>query len=322
MLVQTQEQIPLTAVKPLEEGLLAYRAHCIAVTRAALRERQDARPFPLQPAGDIEGLSYGRCPTTGGWFLMQQPSPESWRRVLHDVSRFRRSPEGFHAGLAQSRADHVYAPKLEWISETLRLQRLHRPLMLEAMTEHSHFTTLLRDSGFCSEVVPIEEMDLAQGIGKARRCPEGIQAAVLLESLDRVPHPQQLLRHVAGWLQDGGLLFVTALVASGFDVAVLGLNNLYLYPPDRMNCFSLDGLLRLLKQSGFELVEVSTPGALDVQIVQAHRQRDPTLPLSTFERQLLDVHGEGQAVQTFLQQSRLSSFARIVASKRIRMMMA
>jgi hypothetical protein len=155
MLVQTQEQIPLTAVKPLE-GLLAYRAHCIAVTREALRARQEARPFPLEPVGDIEGLPYGRCPTTGGWFLMQQPSPESWRRVLQDVSRFRRSTEAFHAGLAQSRADHVYAPKLEWISETLRLQKLRRPLMLEAVTEHSSFTTLLRDSGLCSDLVPIE----------------------------------------------------------------------------------------------------------------------------------------------------------------------
>lgn len=316
MLVQMQEQIPLTAVKPLE-GLLAYRAHCIAVTRAALRTRQDARPFPLTPVGDIEGLPYGRCPTTGGLFLMKQPLPEAWRRLLEDVSRFRRSPEAFHADLAQSRADHVYAPKLEWISETLRLQRLRRPLMLEAMTEHSYFTTLLRDSGLCSDIVSIEEMDLAQGIGKARSCPEGIQAAVLLESLDRVHDPQQLLHRVAGCLAEGGLLFVTALVASGFDMAVLGLKNLYLYPPDRMNCFSLQGLSRLLERSGFELVEVSTPGVLDVQIVRAHVQQDPTLPLSMFERQLIGMHEQGQAVQAFLQQSRLSSFARIVARRRM-----
>jgi hypothetical protein len=163
-------------------------------------------------------------------------------------------------------------------------------------------------------------MYLAEVIGKAGTCPEGIQAAVLLESLDRVHHPQHVLRRVAGCLEEGGLLFVTALVASGFDLAVLGLKNLYLYPPDRMNCFSLHGLLRLLEQSGFESVEVSTPGVLDVQIVRAHLQRDPALPLSMFERQLVGMHEEGQAVQAFLQQSRLSSFARIVASKRRRMM--
>jgi len=319
--VQTQQWVPLVAVKPLD-GLLAYRAHCLAVSRASLRERRGLRRSPitgrpLERVGDIDGLPYGRCPASGGWFLMELPSPERWARVLEEVNRFRRSPETFHAELAQSRADAVYAPKLEWIGETLRLHGLAHPVMLEAMTAPSHFTTILRESALCRDVVTADEMALANGLPDARSGPMA-QAAVLLESLDRVNDPAGLLRGVAGRLEESGLLFVTALVASGFDLSVLGLKNLYLYPPDRTNCFSLQGLSQLLERSGFDLVEMSTPGVLDIQIVRAHLARDQGVPLSAFERQLVEMDEEGQAaLQAFLQQRGLSSFARIVARRRV-----
>jgi hypothetical protein len=242
------------------------------------------------------------------------PEPKAWQRLLADVSRYRRSPETFHAELAQSRTDNVYAPKLEWIREALRLQGVRQPLMLEAVTAPSRFTSLLKESGLCSDVVTIDEMDLAYGSDRTKGGP--VQAAVLLESLDRVSDPAGLLRGVAGWLEEGGLLFVTALVSSGFDISVLGLRNLYMYPPDRTNCFSLRGLTRLLSQEGLTLVEVSTPGVLDVEIVRAHLQRDPALPLSAFERQLVDADDEAQAaIQAFLQQWGFSSFTRLIAKR-------
>ena len=99
-------------------------------------------------------------------------------------------------------------------------------------------------------------------------------------------------------------------------MATLGVRNLYLCPPDRTNCFSLQGLSALLRQAGFALLEVSTPGVLDVEIVQAHVRRNPSLALSVFERQLLEASEETRtAFQTFLQQQGLSSFARIVGRK-------
>lgn len=138
----------------------------------------------------------------------------------------------------------------------------------------------------------------------------------MLESLDRVGDPSALLRAVAGRLARGGLLFVTALVASGFDVAVLGLSNLYLYPPDRANCFSRRGLELLLERAGFGLLEVSTPGVLDVEIVKAHLGQGAWPSVGAFERQVLAADEETQtAFQAFLQQHGLSSFARVVARK-------
>ncbi len=327
--IQTQATVPLSSVKPLTQ-LADYRDYCLQATRQALagaRKPRRVSPVdgsPLNPAGDIAGLPYGRCPSSGSLFLGELPDSVRWARLLKDVSRYRRSPVAFHAGLAKARTHTVYAPKLEWIGDTLRLQGIRRPRILEVVTGTSRLTPLLRQSGLFSAVVTVDEMGLAhaaeaRGVrgrrarGEHQELGGTVQAAVLLESLDRVDDPAALLRAVAGRLTAGGLIFVTALAASGFDVAVLGLRNRYLYPPDRANCFSLQGLSTMLAQAGFALLEVSTPGVLDLEIVKAHLHDDPSIPLSGFERRLLEAGAETQqAFQAFLQERGMSSFARIV----------
>lgn len=317
--IQTSVEVALSAVKPLE-GLLSYRAYCLAQTRQALREaprRRDRSPVggaALERFGEVDGLAYGRCPESGGVFLMEVANPTRWAELLAEVSRYRHSPDAFHARLAQSRADHVYAPKVEWIRETLRLHGFERPRVLEVTTAPSDLTALLKASGVCADVTTVDEMALRAGREAAG--PRQAQAAVLLESLDRVDDPAALVRAVGRCVEPGGLVFITALVSSGFDLSVLGARNLYLYPPDRVNCFSLQGLQRLCLQEGFSLVEVSTPGMLDVEIVRRHLEHDPSLPLSAFERRLLDADQDTHdAFQAFLQQQALSSFARMVARR-------
>lgn len=316
---QTDDSFPLASVKPLER-LLQYRAHCVAAVQDALRtgpmRRRDRSPVSnarLEPYGDIEGLAYARCPESGSLFLVELPEARGWARLLAELNQYRHSPDAFYSDIAQSRVDHVYAPKLEWIRETLRLQGIRRPRLLEGVTPPSHLTGLLSDSGLFEAIVTVDETALAGGTAQPTA---PVQAAVLLESLDRVDDPVALLHGVREPLEDGGLLFVTALVCSGFDFAVLGLRNLYLYPPDRANCFSLEGLSTLMSRAGFALLEVSTPGVLDVEVVLAHLRLDPSLPLSMFERQVVNADAETRAAfQAFLQQQGLSSFARLVARK-------
>ena len=322
--IQTSTTFPLSSVKPLD-GLTGYRARCLEATHAALaagsvrrRDRSPVSGEPLEPFGEVEGCAYARCAQSGSLFLAQWPRPEVWAALLAEISRYRHSPDAFHSDLVQSRVDHVYAPRLEWVQETLRLQHVERPTVLEVTTPPSDLTRLLAEHRAVVRVLTVDEMQLAhpalgrQSVADAER----VDVAVMFESLDRVDDPVALLRAVAERLTPGGLLFVTALVSSGFDLAVLGLRNLYLYPPDRANCFSLRGLTRVVEAAGFSLLEASTPGVLDVEIVRAHLERDPSLSVSGFERQLIEAGRETQeAMQTFLQTQGLSSFARLVARK-------
>lgn len=315
--ILTSYTFPLSSVKPLS-GVITYRAFCLSKTREAQGgaprrpERSPVGAAPLERAGDVDGLEYLRCPDSGSLFLAALPAPARWARLLAEVSQYRRSPLAFHSGLRKSRDEAVYAPKLEWIESTLRVLGVTRPRVMELAIPPSDFTRFLQASRCFGSVVVTDEADLPAG-----RADGTVDVAILPECLDRAHDPVAFLRAVAGRLTDGGLLFITALVSSGFDMTVLGLRNLYLFPPDRANCFSLKGLETLLSLEGLKLVEVSTPGVLDVEIVRAHLRHDPALvPLSPFERQLLAGDGDAHAAfQSFLQQRGMSSFARIVARK-------
>jgi hypothetical protein len=317
--IQTSHVFPLSSVKPLE-GLLEYRAHCLSLTKELLQkgaQRRETSPLgeKLEPYGSVEGIAYLRSPEGGGIFLAEVLTDPAWGRLLRDVSGYRRSPQAFHTGLSQLRSDNVYLPKLEWINSTLRLHGLQHPRLLEIATPPSDFTDLLLESGVFAHVLTIDEMQLTEG----NPLPSGFdkdtkaEVAVLLETLDRVPDPLGLLMDLSRHLVPGSLVFVTSQVSSGFDISVLGLRDLYLYPPDRTNCFSLAELQRLITRAGFALVEISTPGVLDVEVVRAHLKHDPSLPLSRFERHILSSDDEvRQSFQRFLQENRSSSFARIV----------
>lgn len=317
--IQTRQEFPLDSVKPLE-GLAGYREFCLSATRNRLRRSSRPRRVSpvtgkeLVPAGEVEGLPYALCEETGSLFLAHLSEPLEWEELLTETSRSLRAPGLRDGNLSQSRTDNVYAPKLDWIRETLTLQKIRGARVLEVAAPASEFTSLLKGCRSFTEVRTVPEMELAheKGVGTEWRA----EAVVMLESLDRVDDPAGLLRGAFDQTAAGGLLFVTALVASGFDLEVLGLKNFYLYPPDRTNCFSLRGLQRLLEAQGFKLLEVSTPGVLDVEIVQAHLKADPSLLLSGFERQIVEADAETRSeFQGFLQRRGLSSFARLVARK-------
>jgi hypothetical protein len=315
--IQTSFAFPLSSVKPFER-LSAYRDHCLAAVRQAVavksdrRERCPACESQIDAAGAVEGLGYARCSSCQSLILERVADTAQWNRILADVGRYRNSPTGFHSSVAASRNENVYLPKLEWIQHTLRLHGLSFPALLELASAPSPFSAFLTNSGSFSHVVTVEESELAT----SQPAFDSVQAIVMLESLDRALDPSLLLKQVRKRLLSNGLVFVTALVSSGFDLSVLGLRSLYLYPPDRTNCFSLKGLVHLMERSGFQLVEVSTPGVLDVEIVEAHLQHDPSLTLSSFESQLLAAGSDTkEAFQRFLQEHHMSSFARIVGRK-------
>jgi len=312
--IQTSYAFPLSSVKPLE-NLQAYRSFCISESRKAItgsesviREKCPACDGGVRPFGNVEGLEYVACNECGTLLLQSVAGAKEWSDLLQRVSDYKQSPAAFHSSIAVSRNENVYLPKLEWIQHTLRLQGMSKPRVLELATPPSPFLPVLSQSGTFSDVLSEAESAFAD-----RNSP-AVDAAVLLESLDRAGDPAKLLGQVAGRLKKGGLLFVTALVSSGFDISVLGLKNLYVYPPDRTNCFSLNGLVNLLKAAGFAPMEVSTPGVLDVEIVSAHLKHDPSIALSSFESRIVSAETEKrEAFQTFLQENLMSSFARVVA---------
>jgi len=139
-----------------------------------------------------------------------------------------------------------------------------------------------------------------------------------VDALDRTSSLAALVAAIKELLAPGGVVFATAPVASGFEIQTLWDRSPTIIPPDKLNLPSVACLQQLFAEPVWEILELSTPGMFDVEMVYRAIQAEPDGPWPRVLRSLVertDATGRTQLVE-LLQSRRLTSFARLVARKR------
>ena len=141
--------------------------------------------------------------------------------------------------------------------------------------------------------------------------------ATSFEVFEHVYSPENFLKSVRKILKPRGIFLFTTLTIDGFDLQVLWSKSKIICPPLHINFFSKRGFGCLLEKCGFSLIEISTPGRLDVDIVLNASKENKNLKLPRFFRHLLDVADDDArgAFQTFLRDNLLSSHVMVIAQK-------
>ncbi len=110
---------------------------------------------------------------------------------------------------------------------------------------------------------------------------------------------------------------MTAILSTGFDVQTLWGKADNIYPPDRLNIFSIEGLKKLFARYNLECLEFSTPGVLDVEIVVKAVENNQGVEVPRFVQTMLGRGEDCQRdFQDFLQANLLSSYGRILLRKK------
>ncbi len=138
----------------------------------------------------------------------------------------------------------------------------------------------------------------------------------LIDVLQRQTDPFNFLSNVWKKLSSGGILVLTCRSGSGFDILTLGKNTETVFPLDHISLPSPEGLKILLEKVGFDILELTTPGMLDVGYVQ--KSIHSISKEQYFQRYIFSQADEQtlERLQGFLQQNNLSSHIRCVARKK------
>jgi len=289
------------------------------------------RAEPGRPAFRKAGLAYIECAACGSLYVSPRPGEEDLIRFYRDSAAARFWRERLLPATRETRREKMVRPRIQWLLDVAdrhvpgaRLAILdghHTDLFVEELTREGRapFAVVLAS--------PLADLELG-----GRSFPDVALHPTLLgdlpsigpadlylafDLLDRCPDPDGLLAAARDALAPGGLVLATTLLGSGFDVQVLWERSGTIYPPERMNLLSVEGLLALVGRHSFEVLELSTPGTFDVEIVQRAIRADPEGSWPRFIRYLVQNRNEGAllAFQEYLQRYRLSSFARIVLRK-------
>ena len=116
-------------------------------------------------------------------------------------------------------------------------------------------------------------------------------------------------------MEKGGLLFLSTKSASGLDFQFLLKKSKNIVPPLHLNIFSVEGMIKILEDFNFEIIELSTPGSLDIKILeeQINEISAPKFLIDLIQNR--DNYTK-ETFQEFLQRARLSSHMRILAKNK------
>jgi hypothetical protein len=335
--IVSDQHLPEEEIKPTTE-LGEFRRQLDREFRAFLQSGIKLTPCSCpgcggsgntSPAFEKSGLAYLECLTCGSVFAGPRPSAhdlESFYRGSGAVKYWR---EVLLPHTRASRLRNVITPRVQWILRTIDR---YRPETVEVLDVGQHALLnapeLLANSGLSLTIAgPLADLDMGHvpclpaGVSCSpleNLAPDSSTSVVLaFDALDRAESADGLFHALREVLEPGGILLVGSTLISGFDLQILWDRSDTIYPPERINLLSSAGMMALSSRHGFEILEFSTPGVFDVEIVQRTVKSAPDAGWPRFLRQIAE-HGDQEVLdglQEFLQKYRLSSFGRLALRK-------
>lgn len=234
------------------------RSTCPACGEDIARSRIFSRNF----------LPFHRCQGCNSIYSAKVPAQQ-------ELDRLRQELPAASAPDSSEDREFEFISLLNWISLT------------EARTETRLETVL--DYRFCSQAPGFEDAasrlshkrswrflplqaGAEDGYGQLRQVlREHAPKAVLVQAeMDRVADPALLLRTIRETVAKGTVVFIGTSCADGLEYEILGADSPSFIPLDRLNLFSVKGFEQLARDSGYTVLEASTPGRRDAVLLEQH----------------------------------------------------
>jgi Zn ribbon nucleic-acid-binding protein len=272
-----------------------------------------------------EGFAYQQCVDCKSVYVSPRPTQEALDHYYRESKASHFRVEELAKGTAEARRVHLLRSHANWMGRMVDEAgnpeaRAYTDIdtNLPQVFEEARMLGLFDRLYSLNPFSPLDVECESRGAVVVREPVSGQGAVSAFEKLEHEFSPLGFLKEAASMLVRGGILFFTTRTISGFDLQILWGKAPYIFVPEHLNLLSIDGIHALLERADLELLELSTPGQLDLQLVLHAISGDPTIEIPTFFRYLLN-HRDSEAhedFQSFLQKHRLSSHLRVAAVKR------
>ncbi len=270
-------------------------------------------------------MTFKQCGACGTHYVSPRPDARLLEKFYEnsDACKFWRQ-ESLNG--PKEKLANFHGPRLRWVSE-LADEFLDSPgVFLDMETKYPFFLRQLSENKIFKSIIAYRPKVYEQ----SGLMPQGVsvisdssvyagKADVLsaFDLLERVFDPAELLRRAHELCRAGGLFLITTSTSSGFEYQVLGDNAPNINPVNRMNLLSLEAIKKLFDDHGFEIIELSTPGRLDVEAVYREFLKESGA-IHPFWQYIFKTRNEytRHSLQDFLQLNCLSSHVRIAARKK------
>jgi Zn ribbon nucleic-acid-binding protein len=304
----------------------ANRSHWIKIDCPVCSENNSDAAF------ESYGIPYAECKSCGSLYAPLRPNETdlwAWYRESAPSVYWR---EKLLLDSEAARFEKIITPRAHWILDSIAE---HKP-QARKIVDVSHngrglIDLLAAGNQKIEEIIAAGMIADLEGVSTDRvtvqptktadlleHGPGSVDVIVAIDAFDRCIDIAGLVRSFEDMLTSGGLIFATAAVASGFEIQTLWEKSPTVIPPDKLNLPTVAGLRKLFAKSSWEIIELSTPGMFDIEMVRRAIQAEPSADWPRIARTLvqgLDTAGRLSMIE-LLQSLSMTSFARIVIRKK------
>jgi len=233
-------------------------------------------------AFDKNGFSYEVCPNCQTLFVNPRPVALAFSKYYTESPSSRYWASTFYKETAEARREKLWKPKAHLILQTLEKYNSSEYMLVDVGGGFGLFAEEIRSLSGKTPVVIEPGPDLAaacrdkslhvvekflEDVAPAD-LPSGAKAFVSFELFEHLHDPSAFLGQLMELMNSKDLFIFTTLSGAGVDIQTLWEDSKSVMPPHHLNFLNPRSVELLLNRLGFESLSITTPGKLDIDILE------------------------------------------------------
>jgi len=277
------------------------------------------------------GFDYVQCKNCQTLFINPRPSEDILNWFYRESKNYVFWNKTIFPATENARYKNIILPRIKKTIEICQKYNVNMESILEVGAGFGTFCIAIQSQKIFNQVIAIEPTpDLAdtcrkKGIETIELPIEKIEFSknilfdviVSFEVIEHLFSPKNFLQHIFHLLKPGGIVILSCPNGKGFDIQVLREISDTI-DHEHLNYFNPFSISTLLNSCGFKILEISTPGKLDAELVRKKVLNDEfNLSYSPFLQHILIEKWDllGNSFQHFLIENVLSSNMWAVAQR-------
>lgn len=274
-----------------------------------------------------EEFRYVLCDDCGTLYVNPRPSFGQLRQYYLNGASAKFFAEKFFPPVAESRRENIFRPRAKALAPLIKenrlisigdigagfgifceeLRHLFPDRALICIEPEATMADICRRKGFTVIEKTLEEIDATD---------QQFDFLTAFELMEHLHSPHAFIETVKTLLKPGGYFLFTTLSGEGFDLQLLWEQSKSIMPPYHINFLNPHAAATMVEQCGLECVEITTPGKLDVDILEQRYKEEGVTPLRFWKLFFERVNEETRAAfQEMLVKNKLSSHMWVLARK-------
>jgi SAM-dependent methyltransferase len=274
-----------------------------------------------------DGFTYEICIRCDSLYVSPRPDSNTFTKYYREAPSVEFWASTFYKETAEARREKLWKPKAKLIMDILHAQNVSDFSIIDIGGGYGIFAEEIHKL-VDERVTVIEPGPTLAGICRDKNLvviekfledvfeddlPRGGKAFVSFELFEHLHNPQLFLEQLRALMSSGDLFIFTTLSGTGVDIQALWEHSKSVSPPHHLNFLNPKSIQILLERCGFEMIEVTTPGKLDIDILFNNQTQIKDRFWKTFVKNATEE--EKELAQQMVTENKMSSHMMVCCKK-------